>query len=96
MGHTDLDDAETFGCNGWYWWVGASISIGISIRIAGLIAIHTVGRAKQGKNPFFKEVAADFQGRSIFKSFILRGIFMFVALAGFVVLSGWLILRENV
>lgn len=95
MGHTDLDNAETFGCNGWYWWVGASISIGISIRIAGLIAIHTVGRAKQGKKPFFKEVAADCQGRSIFKSFILAGIFLFVALAGFVVLSGWLILREN-
>ena len=96
MAHTDLGSAEVTGCEGWFWWVGASFAVGITIRIVAGIAIHFIGRAKQGKKPFFKEVAADFQGRSIFKSFILAGIFMFIALAGFVVLSGWLILRENV
>ncbi|KAL7493376.1 hypothetical protein ACHAWT_002526 [Skeletonema menzelii] len=100
MGHTDLDGAQTFGCNGWYWWVGAAFAVGITIRIAAGVAIHCVGRAKQGKNPFLKEIVADFRGvtgrtRSIFQSFILRGILMFLVLVGFAVLSGWLILIEN-
>ena len=100
MGHTDLAGAETFGCNGWYWWVGAAFAVGITIRIAAGMAIHSVGRAKQGKNPFFKEVVADFRGvtgrtRSILQSFILRSLVMCVVFAGFAVLSGWLILRES-
>ena len=100
MGRTDQDGSETFGCNGWYWWVGAAFAVGITIRIASVMAIHCAGRSKQGKNPFLKEVAADFHGvmgrtRSIFQSFILRGILMFLVLAGFAVLSGWLILRES-
>ena len=100
MAQNDLVGAETFGCNGWYWWVGAAFAVGITIRIAGGMAIHSVGRAKQGKKPFFKEVAADFRGvigrtRSVLQSFILRSLVMVVVFAGFAVLSGWLILRES-
>lgn len=100
MAHTDLGSAEVTGCEGWFWWVGASFAIGITIRIVAGIAIHFIGRAKQGKKPFIKEVTDDFYKcragtRSIFQSFILRGICVFIVFACFMTLSCWLILRDN-
>lgn len=32
MARTDLNSAQVFGCGGWYWWVGASFAVGITIR----------------------------------------------------------------
>ena len=64
------------------------------------VAINFVGRAKQGKKPFTKEITVDYckyrAGEiSITQSFILHGIIVFLAFTFFLVISCWLILRDN-
>ena len=67
--------------------------------VAG-VAINFVGRARQGKKPFTKEITDDYckyrAGKiSITQSFILHGIIVFLAFTFFLVISCWLILRDN-
>jgi len=104
MAHTSADNnvdssALEQHCGGWFWWLPASIAVGIMIRIAGGIAIHCKDRSKQGKKTLLLEAKEDFSRprsmKALFQSFILTGIVLFLVLAGFLVLSIWLILRTN-
>jgi len=97
MAHTDLDAAIVPSCNGWFWWVPAAFAVGITIHIVGGVAINFSGRSKQGKKSFRDEVIGDFHKcRAGMKPvFILNGILVFIAFAGFLALSCWLILRTN-
>ena len=99
MARNDLDSAIDFSCDGWFFWVGAAFAVGITIRIVGGVAIIFSGRSKQGKKPFLKEVVDDYHKcragtKTICQSFILNGILVFIAFAGFLTLSCWLILRK--
>lgn len=100
MAHTDLTSVVVFSCDGWFWWVGAAFAVGITVRIAGGVAIHFSDRSRQGKKTFLKEITEDFHKcragtRSIGQSFILKGWLISCIFAGFFALSSWLILREN-
>jgi len=100
MAHNDLDSATVQGCSGWFWWVPAAFAVGVTIRIAGGVAIHLSGRSKQGKKSVRKEIIEDVHKcragvKSIFQSFILAGIIVLFVCAGFLALSSWLILRKS-
>mmetsp|Transcript_38772 Transcript_38772/g.83527 ORF Transcript_38772/g.83527 Transcript_38772/m.83527 type:complete len:412 (+) Transcript_38772:102-1337(+) len=100
MARTDAGTAIVQSCSGWFWWVPASLVVGITIRIAGAVAIHLSDRPKQGKKTIRTEIVDDFNKcrsgeKSIFQSFILIGILGFLVFSGFFALSCWLILREN-
>lgn len=100
MAQTDLGSATTQSCSGWFWWVPATFAVGITIRIAGLVAIHFSGRSQQGKKSFREELADDYQKcqagmRPKSQSIILAGTLLLISFTGFFVLSCWLILREN-
>ena len=60
MAHTDIEDALTHECEGWYWWVPAAIVVGLLIRLAGCIAINFSDRSKQGKKSLWTELTCAF------------------------------------
>ena len=100
MAHTDLDTAIVHDCSGWFWWVGAAFSIGVTIRAVGLAAIHLSNRSKQGKFGVKKEVADDFHKcrsgeKPLYKSFILTSVLGLIVIIGLFDLSAWLVLRQN-
>lgn len=100
MARTDAGTVTVQSCSGWFWWVPASIAVGITVRIVGGVAIHFSSRSQQGKKAFRHEFVDDFRKcragtKPILQSFILTSIIVFLVFAGFFALSTWLILREN-
>ena len=100
MARTDPDAVLTQSCDGWFWWVGAAFAIGLTIRLAGLVAIHLSHRSKQGKKSLKMEVTNDCHhcregAKPVHQSFIFTCIVTTILFGGLFVLSCWLVLREN-
>jgi hypothetical protein len=74
--------------------------VGVSIFIAGGIAINCWNRLQQGKKSMKREVVDDFKKcrsgqRPVYKSFILTGIFVLAVFVGCIVLTSWFIVRKK-
>ena len=93
MAHTDIDEAIVQSCHGWYWWVPASVAVGVTIRLAGCIAINMSDRSKQGKKSLWTEICDGTITQLIFIIFQL--ISVLVIFVGLFLLSSWLILKES-
>lgn len=92
IGHTDIEEALTHECDGWYWWVPAAITVGLLVRLAGCIAINISDRSKQGKKSVWTEVTGSSKSRA---PLIISGLLVLVAFFGLLGLSCWLILRQG-
>lgn len=85
-GH-DLGVTER-SCNGWYWSVLPSIFVGITVRIAGLGAMHAFNRSKQTKKPLLYVMKKD---KKVFRTVLA----FHVLLAVLFILTTWFMLRDS-
>lgn len=94
MAQNDIESAISRSCSGWYWGLLPSLMVGITVRIAGALAIHLSGRSQQAKNSFKKELIDAFNKRNHGGgNFIFIGLGALILLLLFFGLSCWLILR---
>jgi hypothetical protein len=75
-------------CNGWYWSVLPAIFVGITVRIAGLGAMHAFNRSKQTKKPLLYVMKKD---GKVFWTVLA----FFVLFAGLFILTTWFIVRDS-
>lgn len=92
MAHSDMENALTQGCEGWYWWVPAAVTVGLLVRFAGCIAINFSDRSKQGKKSIWTELTDSSKPRGCF---IISGLLVLIVFLGLLALSCWLILRQG-
>ena len=74
-------------CSGWYWGILPSIFVGLTVRYAAWLAMHTFHRAKQTKKPIIFEIKRDVR-------MCVVVFFLLVILVSLGVLTTWLFTRD--
>jgi hypothetical protein len=80
-------NASQQSCNGWYWSVLPSIFVGLTVRFAAGLAMHTFNRSQQTKKPLLFEMKRD-------RKVTIVVVAMCVALFGMGCLTTWLYSRD--
>jgi hypothetical protein len=80
-------NATQMSCEGWYWGILPAVMVGLTVRYAGWLAMHTFNRPQQTKKSLIFEMKRD--KRMIGVVFILV-----LALFGLGVLTTWLYTRD--
>jgi hypothetical protein len=80
-------NATQQSCGGWYWGILPSIFVGLTVRYAGLLAMHTFNRPQQTKKSLLFEMKRD-------KKVICHVLTLILILFGLGVLTTWLYSRD--